>query len=484
MTADIIKKTSLTALAFGMLIGLAFAVISHIFIASSEKDRFREVYLDQIHFLQALGKETQKESLYLSSQAYIKSIKSTHENALVSLYDRNGTPVAHSDAHLDKAIRSSISDPAVKIKDYQKLVNDGRNLVKDIEKAGTGYRIKEDEKKVDLGFFIGRSANDLFARVQLQAVAESRNVLRLLILYFLAPVLGIFLAGLTWYFTKSLSRLNEPATEDNNSSDFYIAPEGYSNMTETEQIIEKQPVQPQSSETEPKGDNNTLLFLQKKLYEKPFPRLRNIEVAMFPKLPDESASNFLSGVENYGDLYLFMGRFDIQNIEANLWKHRLQEHFYALTRSQNNFDAVSKSIWRAMFDRVDFGPGMLTLCFHKEADSFDYFKNGEYIIFEHSEENEISVCSEGNDFFSSDFAGSVKAEHSQKAILGVVSVELLESLDLDFEQFKESVLGNVEWQSSAKAYLKELLNSIYKYQQQLGNTEHPPGMITVISKKS
>ncbi len=207
---------------------------------------------------------------------------------------------------------------------------------------------------------------------------------------------------------------------------------------------------------ESQKNDDPILYLQKTLFEKPFSRLKNFELALYPRTPSINSENFLGAHEESGFLDIFCGHFDLNDLEANLWKHRLQEKFYAVSAGVPSLAKTVESLWQSMFGRVDIGPGMLYL--RLEENNLKVFRAGPFHIFGLIN-SRWEPMGNGETFFSSNFSSEDIAELALPNGLLVATQDILDILETDPEAFAE-ILGEAT-NMPAKSMVGAVAEKIY-----------------------
>ncbi|MCS6985268.1 MAG: hypothetical protein NZM25_09125 [Leptospiraceae bacterium] len=194
------------------------------------------------------------------------------------------------------------------------------------------------------------------------------------------------------------------------------------------------------SESVMRSDNEEIIgYLQKVLYEKPFPKLKNFELALFPRNPGIEAENFINAREKADSLEILVARFDLNDLEANLWKHRLQEKFISLFEADIPTEKRIHSIWQTMFHHVDLGPGLLYLKLSPQKNQI--YRCGSFFVYMH-QENGWQLAQAGDSFFTSNFSVDDVQNLPIANDMLILTQDVLELLQQDAEELTQYLNQN------------------------------------------
>lgn len=226
------------------------------------------------------------------------------------------------------------------------------------------------------------------------------------------------------------------------------------------------------------GDS-TVQLMQAKLFEKPFPRMQQFELAVYPRRPKANTKEFISGAQDQGHTDVLIGVTDSDAIEALIVKHRLQERFHALAKAGMPSDEMARNLWMALFAASEYVPGLFFARLDEAEHNMDIFRAGGVHLFEIGSDAQCSEIHLGSEQFGSEY--TMVSEHRMQAggQFVMVSQDAFSAMELSHADFAE-LLGKLGATKKGKFLLAAILEKIH---QKLPAGETVPGLIAVLSEK-
>lgn len=223
----------------------------------------------------------------------------------------------------------------------------------------------------------------------------------------------------------------------------------------------------------------TAQLLQNKLFEKPFPRMQQFELAVYPRRPKPNTKEFISGAQNEGHTDVLIGVTDSDAIEALIAKHRLQERFLALGKENLTSAEIARNLWSALFAVSEFVPGLFFARLDEAAHNMDIFRAGSVHLFEIEQGGACNEIHLGSEQFGSEYTMISEYRLKENSHFVMVSQDAFSAMELSHSDFAE-LLGRMSGAKSGKLLLAGILEKIH---QKLPAGETVPGLIAVLSEK-
>lgn len=227
------------------------------------------------------------------------------------------------------------------------------------------------------------------------------------------------------------------------------------------------------------GGDATAQLLQNKLFEKPFPRMQDFELAVYPRRPKPNTKEFISGAQNEGHTDVLIGVTDSDATEALIAKHRLQERFLALGKENLTSAEIARNLWTAFFAVSEFVPGLFFARLDEAAHNMDIFRAGGVHLFEIEQGGACNEIHLGSEQFGSEYTMISEYRLKENSHFVMVSQDAFSAMELSHTDFA-ALLGRMSAAKSGKLLLAGILEKIH---QKLPAGETVPGLIAVLSEK-
>lgn len=227
------------------------------------------------------------------------------------------------------------------------------------------------------------------------------------------------------------------------------------------------------------GTDATAQLLQNKLFEKPFPRMQDYELAVYPRRPKANTKEFISGAQNEGHTDVLIGITDSDATEALIAKHRVQERFLALGKENLTSAEIARNLWSALFAVSEFVPGLFFARLDEAAHNMDIFRAGGVHLFEIEQGGACNEIHLGSEQFGSEYTMTSEYGLKENSHFVMVSQDAFSAMELSHSDFA-ALLGRMSNAKSGKLLLAGILEKIH---QKLPAGETVPGLIAVLSEK-
>lgn len=219
--------------------------------------------------------------------------------------------------------------------------------------------------------------------------------------------------------------------------------------------------------------------MQNRLYEKPFPRIEQHELVVYPRRPKVQTHEFISAAHEAGRIDIFVGVTDSDSIDALLAKHRLQERFLTLTKENRSAKTVARELWDGFFAHSEVVPGMLYVRLTDIQNNLEISRAGTIRVFIAQSSGACREVQKGRLVFGSEFAAIEEEPLSATDQLIIVSHDAFAAMEVSAEDFAE-ILGRIASTKRGKHLLSGILEKIH---QKLPAGETVPGLIAVLCGK-
>lgn len=227
------------------------------------------------------------------------------------------------------------------------------------------------------------------------------------------------------------------------------------------------------------GSDVATQLLQTKLFEKPFPRMSDFELAVYPRRPKPGTKEFISGAQNEGHTDVLIGITDSDATEALIAKHRVQERFLALGKENLTSAELARNLWSALFAVSEFVPGLFFARLDEAARNMDIFRAGAVHLFEIEQGGACNEIHLGSEQFGSEYTMISEYRMKENSHFVMVSQDAFSAMELSHADFA-ALLGRMSGAKSGKLLLAGILERIH---QKLPAGETVPGLIAVLSEK-
>lgn len=222
-----------------------------------------------------------------------------------------------------------------------------------------------------------------------------------------------------------------------------------------------------------------LQVLQNKLFEKPFPRMQQHELAVYPRRPRLETHEFISGSHDQGHVDVLVGITESDSVDALVVKHRLQERFWALAKQNLSSDEMARDLWTSFFSHSELVPGMFFARFDETEHTMDIYRAGGVHLFEVSGDGNCQEINLGGAQFGSEYTMISEHRLAPGSHFVMVSHDAFSAMELSAADFA-GVLGKLAAARSGKHLLAGILEKIH---QKLPAGETVPGLLAVLSEK-
>lgn len=223
----------------------------------------------------------------------------------------------------------------------------------------------------------------------------------------------------------------------------------------------------------------TLLLMQNKLFEHPFPRMQSHELAVYPRRPNAGTKEFISGAQDQGRIDVLIGITDSDAPGALLAKNRLQERFWVLAKENLASDEFARNLWTSLFAVSEHVPGLFFARLDESQHSMDIFRAGGVHLFEVAPAGSCQEIHLGSEQFGSEYTMVSEYRLAPGSHFVMVSDDAFSAMELSTGDFAE-LLGKLGASKSGKLLLAGILEKIH---QKLPAGEVVPGLLAVLSQK-
>lgn len=223
----------------------------------------------------------------------------------------------------------------------------------------------------------------------------------------------------------------------------------------------------------------TMLLMQNKLFEHPFPRMQSHELAVYPRRPNAGTREFISGAQDQGRIDVLIGITDSDAPGALLAKNRLQERFWVLAKENLTSDEFARNLWTSLFAVSEHVPGLFFARLDESAHTMDIFRAGGVHLFEVAADGNCQEIHLGSEQFGSEYTMVSEHRLTPGSHFVMVSDDAFRAMELSTGDFAE-LLGKLGTAKGGKLLLAGILEKIH---QKLPAGEVVPGLLAVLSQK-
>jgi hypothetical protein len=463
----------LIMLAVGALFSAIYFVLSVSLFSRLANQQLEQKAKSAEVILKALGNSREN----LNSMTYIRNLQNAGFSDSIAVYSDKWKLIAHSDENLNTALGKYATDTKLKLPE----VEEQNRLLQDVLK----YR---RSKPVSPFYSVGNVNYIAYVQdnttVLLGLTAQKPKLLTLAASFF---ILCLLAAGINTLFVyhyghslaQSLAQIVRGLDVDS------LRPESIDTQyQEVDALLHavderirqtRTAVAPQPAP----GSDNTAQHLQNKLFEKPFPRMRQYELAVYPRRPRTETHEFISGAQDQGHVDVLIGVTESDQIDALVVKHRLQERFWALAKASLSADELARNLWSAFFAHSELVPGIFYARLDEAAHTMDIYRAGGIYLFEVTPEGTCSEITLGSTSFGSEYTAVAGHSLTRGSHFVMVSQDAFSAMELSAADFAQ-VIAKLGSARSGKILLAGILEKIH---QKLPAGETVPGLLAVLSEK-
>ncbi|HNN00887.1 MAG TPA: hypothetical protein PKG67_10555 [Turneriella sp.] len=463
----------LIMLAVGALFSAIYFVLSVSLFSRLANQQLDQKAKSAEVILKAVGNSRES----VNSMTYIRNLQNAGFSDSIAVYSDKWKLVAHSDEGLATALGRYATDTKLKLPE----VEEQNKLLQDILKYRRGKPASPFYTVGNVNYIAYTQDN---TTVLLGLVAQKPKLLTLAASFF---ILCLLAAGINTLFVyhyghslaQSLAQIVRGLDVDS------LRPESidaqYQEVDALLHTVDER-IRQTRTEVAPQAAvsaENTAQLLQNKLFEKPFPRMQQYELAVYPRRPRAETHEFISGAQDQGHVDVLIGVTESDQIDALVVKHRLQERFWALAKANLSADDLARNLWSAFFAHSELVPGIFFGRLDEAARSMDIYRAGGVHLFEVTGEGSCNEITLGSTRFGSEYTGVAEHRLTPGSHLVMVSHDAFSAMELSAADFAE-VLSKLGSARSGKILLAGILEKIH---QKLPAGETVPGLLAVLSEK-
>ena len=413
----------------------------------------------------------------VNSMTYIRNLQNAGFSDSIGVFSDKWKLVAHSDESLSTALGRYAIDDKLKLPE----VEEQNKLLQDVLKYRRG--------KPANPFFVSGGLNYIAyvqdnTTVLLGLAAQKPKLLTLAASFFILCLLAVGINTLFVYhyghsLAHTLAQIVRGLDVDSLRPDSIDA-----KYQEVEALLHAVDERMRQTRSEAVAQpvittDNTAQLLQNKLFEKPFPRMQQYELAVYPRRPRAETHEFISGAQDQGHVDVLIGATESDQVDALVVKHRLQERFWALAKANLSADELARSLWTAFFAHSELVPGIFFARLDEAARTMDIYRAGGVYLFEVTGEGTCNEITVGSTSFGAEYTAVAKHRLTPGSHLVMVSHDAFSAMELSAADFAD-VLSKLGSARSGKILLAGILEKIH---QKLPAGETVPGLLAVLSEK-
>lgn len=416
-----------------------------------------------------------KESI--NSLTFIRKLRKAGIEGAIAVFNAKGRLEAHSDETISLAIGRYETNPKAKntqIETQAQLLQEVTSFAKN-KKSGYLY--------TNNGLYYSAIKTQT-AQVLIALEPQSPKLLVLAVSFALLCLLGVALNTLfIYHFGHSLARVLSDVVRGievgSLRSDTF-----QSIYNEVDELIDSVSLRLNSvantvGHTQDIPQLDVQQQMQNRLYEKPFPRIEQHELVVYPRRPKALTHEFISAAHEAGRTDIFVGVTDSDSIDALLAKHRLQERFLTITKENRSAKTVARELWDGFFAHSEVVPGMLYMRLTDIQNNLEISRAGTIRIFIASSNGACREIQKGRLVFGGEFAAIEEEPLAATDQLIIVSHDAFAAMEVSAKDFAE-IVSRIASQKRGKHLLSGILEKIH---QKLPAGETVPGLIAVFCGK-
>lgn len=209
------------------------------------------------------------------------------------------------------------------------------------------------------------------------------------------------------------------------------------------------------------GRNRKVIeYLQQMLLKKSIRKSEFVELVFYPRYPENDFRIFATIEEPDKYTNILFVHFDINNIEANIEKHLVQDRFKDVSLKANNINEISEELFKDFVIHADLGPGFLLIQIREE--NIQWVRLGPFHLFTIDMESNSSMPLQGGlDYLPTELISAENSELDKKYLL-VISDDILGLLNMDPDEFSDQILqSSGKKTDNSKKLLSSILNRIH-----------------------
>lgn len=417
----------------------------------------------------------------LNSTTYIRHLQNAGFTDAIAVYSDKWKLIAHSDEAITTALGKYSTDPKTKLPE----IEEQNKLLQDVLKYRRGKPANPFYVQGNIHYIAYVQDN---TTILLGLTAQKPKLLTLAASFFLLCLLSVGINALfVYYHGHSLAQVLAQIVRglDVDSLRPETIDARYHEVEALLYAVDERIRQSRSGGAAPPADaaathhEDTIQLLQNKLFERPFPRMQQYELAVYPRKPRAETHEFISGANEHGHVDVLIGILESDQIEALIAKHRLQERFWALAKENLSAVELAQNLWHAFFAHSELVPGLFYARLSEAAQKLEILRAGGIHLFEVTKDGKCHEITLGSPQFGSAFAGLASHSLTPGSHFMMVSHDAFRAMELSSADFAD-VLAKL---GGARGGKRLLAGTLEKIHQKLPAGETVPGLLAVLSEK-
>ncbi|MDH5721252.1 MAG: hypothetical protein OEZ13_11665 [Spirochaetia bacterium] len=484
-------KTSVIVFVITLISTLTFTVIVHQYLKKSETQLLYNFWRSQTLFWEkSFAKSLESDNSLKTFKYFVQSLDFP-ESSMIILWADN-QPVFHNNPEIQNMIKKAMVNKKTKFKDIEdieRLLTNKQNIFKE-----NNINLLNNNVELFFSFNIKNKGYQLFVSTEkFKNNKINQIVISLYLIAFIVSFL-VFISSLifTRRINRSLARLLygaenyinhgiKPNIKSKSEDEVGMLTDYFTEIINQKNKGLKSSRHEQSKSIE--NEEDIIRYLQSKLFEKPFTKMQNVEILLYPKDPSANLESFFAANSNNGFCDFLLGHFETLSIESTIWKHRIQELFYVMTREGVEQDKIAKAIHKEFRGLTQFAPSMLLGRLDFKAKKGGFFKTGNIDLFEIDKKRKLNKIITGNEHFSANFSEieSIPIKNDTEIVL--ICPQALKLIKKNISNPIES-FDILNSGSSSKHTLLDILNSVSSQLNSISGDSDITGIVSVISAKN
>lgn len=461
-------------------VGALFSAI-YFFLSVSLFSRLANQQLDQKAksaevILKALANSREN----LNSSTYIRHLQNAGFTDTIAVYSDRWKLIAHSDEAIATALGKYSTDPKTKLPE----IEEQNKLLQDVLKYRRGKPVNPFYVQGNVHYIAYVQDN---TTLLLGLTPQKPKLLTLAASFFLLCLLSVGINTLfVYYHGHSLAQVLAQIVRglDVDSLRPETIDARYQEVDALLQAVDEHIRQSRGTATPHSvapstAQEDTAQLLQNKLFERPFPRMQQYELAVYPRKPRPETHEFISGANEHGHVDVLIGILESDRIEALIAKHRLQERFWALAKENLSSLELAKNLWNSFFMHSDLVPGLFYARLNEADHKLEVLRAGAVHLYEVTSDGKCHEITLGSPQFGSEFTQLDEHHLTAGSHFMMVSHDAFRAMELSSADFAE-VLAKL---GGARGGKRLLAGTLEKIHQKLPAGETVPGLLAVLSEK-
>ncbi|MDH4263627.1 MAG: hypothetical protein OEV78_11340 [Spirochaetia bacterium] len=397
------------------------------------------------------------------------------KNIVFIIWSSEGTVLWHSNKLVEKIVHNNLENSNSMLKNSnfldipEKKFKPYDSFNKNKEKVITEPVITEFHKKIVHHFFkVSENKKNVYVEILREYDHSVSKNIYFYLFFEILIISGVF-SYLTYLilrtYLKPVHQLVSSMESYNNNRDVAIVSNYPRNelgkMIQTYNLFLKNlSVASESEFDDSDGKNQKVIdYLQEMLTKKSIRKSEMMELLLFPKHPESDFRMFVTIEEHDHFTFILYVHFDINNIEANLEKHIIQDKFKELSQKTSNTREISEELFKDMVTHADLGPGFLLIRISEKE--MEWVRSGPFHMYlVDSTSGESSLLEGGVAYLPTEMVSENKVSLKSKLLL-VISDDIMELLNVDAFEFNNLVIWFTEYSpNEGKLILSEILHNI------------------------